>query len=178
MGCMTFLPQEFPGAEEGTRGLLPAHNRTPLVIDPGKVAVGVDVLCIKIAEQCLRSRPDAHALLQFLQSSMGYPRHLRGKSLHMVLFLLQQALGYEDRHVDILHPCLLKPSVHLLLDVLPDCVAGRLNHHASLDAGIIAQLRLLYHIRIPLGEILIHGCDGLYHFLVVCHDSSPFRYLH
>ena len=178
MGCMAFLPQKLPGTQEGTGCFLPAHNRTPLVVYPWQIAVGMDILCVKITEQGLRGRPYAHTLLKFLQSSVGHPCHLRRKSLHMVLFLLQQTLRYKDGHVYVLHPCLLKPSVHLLLDVFPDCVAGRLNHHASLDAGIIAKLRLLYHIRIPLGEILIHGCDGLYHFLVVCHDSSPFRYLH
>ena len=92
----------------------------------------------------------------------------------MILFLFKQALGNKDRHVYILYTCLLKSPVQLILDILPDCIPCGLDHHTSLNAGVIAQLSLLYHIRIPLGKILIHGCDGFHHFLIVCHDFSPF----
>ena len=44
MGCMAFLPQKLPGTQEGTGCFLPAHNRTPLVVYPWQIAVGMDIL--------------------------------------------------------------------------------------------------------------------------------------
>ena len=66
MGGVAFLPQELAGAKERTRGLLPSHNRAPLVVDLRQVAVGVDILRVEIAEERLGSRTHAHALLQFI----------------------------------------------------------------------------------------------------------------
>ena len=74
----------------------------------------------------------------------------------MILFLLKKAFGNEKGHVHILYPYSLKPSVQLLLDILPDSIACGLYDHAALHTGIIAQLGFLYHIRVPLREVHIH----------------------
>ena len=39
MDRVTFLPPEFPGAQERTRGLLPTDDGAPLVIQHGELAV-------------------------------------------------------------------------------------------------------------------------------------------
>ena len=171
---MALLPQKLSGPQEGTGSLLPAHHRAPLVVDSGQIPIGVDILCIKITEQGLRSRTDAHPLLQRLQAAVGHPGHLRGKAFHMILLLLEQTLRDKNGHVYVLNSGRLKPAVQLCLDILPDRVAVRLDHHASLYARVIAELCFFYHIRVPLGEIHVHGCDGFYQFLVLCHDCSPF----
>lgn len=171
-GGVALLPQKLSGAQEGTGGFLPAHHGTPLVVNPGQIPVGVDVLGVEITEQRLRGGAHAHALLQGLQAAVGHPGHLGGESLHVVLLLLQQALRDKQGHVHVLHARGLEPAVQLILDVLPDRVARGFDHHAALHAGVVAQLGLFHHIRIPLGEIHVHGCDGFHHFLVVCHDFN------
>ena len=48
------------------------------------------------------------------------------------------------RHVNILNACFFESSVQLILDVFPDGIAGRLDHHAALYACVIAKLCLFY----------------------------------
>ena len=106
---------------------------------------------------------------------MGYPCHLRGKAFHMILFLLKKAFRYEHGKIHILHAGCLESLVQLLLDKLPDRIARRFDHHTALNAGIVNQLRFLYHIGVPLCEILVHGGYCLHQFLV-CHFLSPFSF--
>ena len=107
---------------------------------------------------------------------MCHPCNLRRKAFYMILLLLKKAFRNKYRHIYVLHACFLKSAVQLLLDILPDRIARRLDYHTALYACIIAEFCFLYHIRIPLGEIHVHGCDGFYHFFVVCHDDSPFLF--
>ena len=80
----------------------------------------------------------------------------------MVFLLLEKAFRDKHRHVYILHANRFKSAVQFLLDVLPDRVAGRFDHHTALYAGIVDEFRFLHHIGIPLGEVHIHGCDCFY----------------
>ena len=124
---------------------------------------------IEIGKQCFRSRPHTHALLQLLRAAMRHPGNLRRKSLDMILFLLQQALRNQARQVYILNTGLLEPSVQLLLDILPDRVTGRLDHHESLELRISRQLCLFDNVRVPLGEVLLHRSDLLDKLFFLCH---------
>ena len=162
MRGVSLLPQELPGTEERSRLLLPAYHRTPLVVYLREVTVGVNNIFIKIAEQCLRCRSDAETLRQRVQSAVGYPCNLRCKSLHVILFFFEQTLRNKKRHVYILHAGLFESAVKLFLDILPDRIACRTDDHTSLYRGIIDQLRLFYHVRVPLCEINIHRCDRFY----------------
>ena len=159
---MALLPQELSGTQERTGGLLPANNGTPLVVYLRQVTVGLDEIFVKITEQRLRSRTDTQALLQILQAALGHPGNLRCKTFYVILLFFQQALRDEHGHVYILYPCLLEPTVQLLLNIFPDGITGGFDDHAAFYAGIIGQLGLLYHVRIPLCEIHIHGCDRFY----------------
>ena len=176
-GCMcrmAFLPQKLSGTQKRTGFFFPANNVTPLIIYLRKVSVGLDIIFIKITEQCLRSRANAQTLLKLLQTTIGYPCNLGRESLYMILFFFQKALRNEHGHIYILSPCRFKSLVELLLDQLPNRIAGWFDRHTALYAGIADQLCLQNHIGIPLGKIGIHGCDRFYHFFVVCHDFSPF----
>ena len=53
MCSMSLLPQELSGTQERSRRLLPSHDRAPLIIDSRKVTIGMDIILIKITEQCL-----------------------------------------------------------------------------------------------------------------------------
>ena len=163
MGGMSLLPQKFPGTQERPRLLLPAHHRTPLVVNLGQIPVGVNVIFVKITEKRLRGRAHAQSFLQRLQPSVSHPGNLRRKSLHMILFLFQQRLRDKHRKIHILHPRRLESVVKLPLYQLPDGIARRLDYHTSLYGSIVNQLSLLHHIRIPLSKIHIHGGDFLHH---------------
>ena len=67
----------------------------------------------------------------------------------------------------------LNALVQFIAVILPDRISGRFDNHAALYTGVIRKLCFLYDVRIPLGEIFIHRCDGFYHFLFLCHVISP-----
>lgn len=57
---------------------------------------------------------------------MSHPSDLRSKALNMVLLLIQDLLGDEQRECAVLHAHLLNMRVEPLLDLLPDEVRGGL----------------------------------------------------
>ena len=162
MGRVSLLPQKFAAPQERTRRLLPAHHGAPLVIYLRQIPVGLHFILIKIAEKRLRGRAHAQSLLQRLESAVCHPRNLRRKALNVILLLFQKAFRYEHRHVHILHARLLERRVELLLDLLPDRIARGLDDHTALHTRVVAQLRLLHHVCVPLREILLHRGDRLH----------------
>ena len=137
MSGVTLLPQELTAAQERSRLLLPAHDRTPLVTYLRQITVRLHHILIIIAEKRLRRRPYAKPLLQGLHTAMRHPCHFRCKALHMVLLLIQEAFRNKHGQVDILHARRLKHIVHLLLDQLPDGITCRLKYHASFNARVV-----------------------------------------
>ena len=53
MCSVSLLPQELSGTQERSRCLFPSHNGAPLIIDSRKVTIRMDIILIKITEQCL-----------------------------------------------------------------------------------------------------------------------------
>ena len=164
-------------AQEGAAGLLPAQDAAPLVVELGQVPVGVDDVLVVLAEQGLAGGADAVALLQLLTAAAGDPGALGGEALHVVLLLLQQALGDEHGHGHILVSGGLELPVQLPLHVLPDGEAvGAVDEH-TLDAGVVDELRLFAHVGEPLGEVHVPGGDGVHLSLILCHSCpSPVIY--
>ena len=111
---------------------------------------------IEIRKQRFRRRSHAHALLQFLRTAMRHPGNLRRKSLNMILLLLKKALRNQAGKIDIFHAGFLESAVQLILYILPDRISRRLYHHEPLQLRVAGKLRLLHHIGIPLGEVLLH----------------------
>ena len=60
-------------------------------------------------------------------------------------------------------------SLLIMLDILPDCISCRFDHHTPFYTCVINQLRFLYHIRVPLCKIIFHGSDRFYEFFVFRH---------
>ena len=127
------------------------------------------LLLIVLAEQHLAGGADIELFTELLAAPLGHHRALGGEAVDMVLFLLQKPLGDEEGHTDILHPQLFKARVHLPLDIFPDGVAIGLVYHAALHAGIVGQLRLFHNVRVPLGEVYVHGGDILHPLFLLCH---------
>ena len=69
---------------------------------------------------------------------------------------------------------LFELRVHVLLDVFPDGIAIRSQDQKALHGRIVHQLRLQADIRIPLGEILLHGSDRFHISLILSHSFIPF----
>ena len=130
----------------------------------------MDVICVKITKQRLRCRTHAQTFLKRFQSSVCDPCYFRRKAFHMVLFFLKQAFWNKHRQVNIFYPCLFKPAVQLMLDILPDGITCRFDDHTAFYTGIIDELCFFYHICIPLREIFFHRSDRFYKFLFFCHD--------
>ena len=127
-----------------------------------------------VAEHSLGRGAEGQTLLQLFAAAMGDPGHLRGEAGHQLTLLLQQALGDQHRHGHVHVAGLLELRVHVLLDILPNGIAVRSKDQKALDAGVVHQLRLQADIRIPLGEILLHGGDRLYISLILSHSFIPF----
>lgn len=171
---VALVPEEFAVAQERARGLLPAHDAAPLVVELREVAPGVNDVLPVLAEQRFRRRAHAQTLLERLAAADRHPRALGRKALDVVLLLLQEAFGDQHREVDVFVPRLLKAAVQLPLDVFPDRVAvGPVNEHA-LDRRIVDQLRLFADVGIPLREVGVARRDR-FHSLLLCHIVSPFQ---
>ena len=159
VSSMSLLPQEFSGTKERTGCLFPTYYRTPLIIDLWQISVGLDVFLIKIAEQSLRSRTNAETLLQFIQSTMCYPRYFRCKSFYVIFFFLQKRFRNKHRHVHILHTCFFESAVQFMLDIFPNRITCRFDCHASFYTCVAAQFRFFDNVCIPLCKIVFHGSD-------------------
>ena len=170
---VALLPQKLPVAEEGAAGLLPADDGAPLVVQLGQIPVGVDNVLIVLAEQGLAGGVDGVPLLQLFAAAIGHPSALGGKALHVILLLLEQTLRDEGGQIYVLVSQLLELIVQDALDVLPDGIAvGPVDEHA-LDGGVVDELCLPAHVRVPLGEVHLHIGDlaDLLAFLL-CHIPS------
>ena len=169
---VSLLPHELSGAQERPCLLLPADDAAPLVVVHGKIAVGLDLILVEIAEQGLGSGAHADSLLQLLLSAVGDPGHLGREALDQVALLVQKVLRNDHGEIDVLNAYRLEARVQVLLDRLPDCVARGLVNHEPLNIGIGDKSRLDHDVRIPLCEILIHGCDLCHKLFLICHLLS------
>src|SRR5438552_3630858 len=111
-----------------------------------------------------RGRPDRERLRQLLPSPARDDGDLGGEPLDVLRLLLQEAHRNEEREVGVDVAGRLDAAVQLLLDVLPDGVAVRLDHHAAAHRRVVRQVRLGDEIEIPLRVVLrARGDAGLWH---------------
>src|SRR5438552_7604613 len=89
-------------------------------------------------------------------------RHLRRKALNVLGLFVQQRLRDEEREVRVDVAGLLEFGVERLLNQLPDRVAVRPDHHATLDRRIVGELRAPDDIQVPAREVLGLGRDFSY----------------
>lgn len=100
-------------------------------------------------------------------------------------YLDEKGIEYKDYGCDSLdsvdYPVYAKKVAHAILD--GECEKGILICGTGIGISITAnkfkgiraaEFSFLYNVGIPLGEIVFHGCDGFYQFLVVCHDYFSF----
>ena len=170
---VSLLPPELAAPQEGTGGLLPADDAAPLVIEHGKLPVGLEGIGPEVGEHGLGGGAEGQALFQLLVAAMGDPGHLGREALDQLALLLEEALGNQHRHGHILMSRLLEHAVHDLLHVLPDGVAIGTEDGKALDAGVLHQFRLAADVGIPLGKVHLHVGD-LFNLFLFCHSMVSF----
>ena len=137
---VALLPEELRGAEEEAGPHLPAHDVGPLVDQDGQVAVALHPLGVGVADDRLRRGPDDEGLLELLAAAVGDDGELGRESLDVLRLLVEEGLGNEDGEVGVLVARLLEHAVEGRLDVLPERVAVRLDHHAAADRRVLGEL--------------------------------------
>mmetsp|Transcript_77439 Transcript_77439/g.185623 ORF Transcript_77439/g.185623 Transcript_77439/m.185623 type:complete len:295 (-) Transcript_77439:581-1465(-) len=171
IGCMTFLPEELPGAQEG-RGLLhlPSDHAAPLVQPDGQVPVRLDPVGVCRVHGGLAGWPDGHGLIDLLVAELGDHRELRGKVVQVVAFLLHVALRDEHWEVAVLYPQELDLAVKPPLDLLPEFVRPGPQDEAAFHWVLLDKLTFPDHLCVPLRDVLgllVHHATALGLLLLV-----------
>ena len=134
MHGVSLLPEEFGGAQKRTGGFFPPDHIDPLVIELGKVSVGMNDVLEVLAEQRFGGGTHAQPFRQLVLSAHCDPGALRRKALHMILLLLQKTFGNEHGHIDILVSQSLEPGVQVPLNVFPNGISVGTDDHTALHA--------------------------------------------
>ena len=182
VGGVALLPQELGGAQEQPRAHFPADDIGPLVDEQRQVAVRLHPFREHGADDGFGGRPDDERLFEFaggheravgpgFEPVVGDHRALLGESLHMLRLLFEEALRDEEREIGVLVAGVLEHFVEDPLDVLPQPVAPRLDHHAAAHRRILGQVGRLDHLLVPFGIVVGPG-RGNCRFLL-CHVNLP-----
>ena len=165
---MAFLPEELGGAEEEARAHLPADDVGPLIDEDREVAVGLHPLGVSLADDGLGSRADDERLFELtggdelairsgFEARVGDDGAFLGEAVDVRGFLLDVADRDEEREVGVHVAGLLEHRVEVAVDVLPEGVTPRLDHHATTDRAVLGQVGVLDHLQIPLGIVILAG---------------------
>ncbi len=123
MRSVTFLPEEFPGSNEGSWVLeFPSHDVGPLIQLQGQVTVASDPLLEGWVHDRLTGWTNSDWFSKVTTSALSDPSNLGGETLDVILLQLQCTLSDEEWEVGILHTELLDLTVEPVLDLLPDLV--------------------------------------------------------
>ena len=91
--------------------------------------------------------------------------HLGREALDVLGFLVQEALGDEQREVGVHVPGRLEHVVERALHPLPDAVAVRADDHAAAHGRVVGQLGAQDDFVVPGAEVRVAGRE----LLVVSH---------
>ncbi len=152
-----------------TRPQFPANDVGPLIDEEGKIAVRLHPLGEHAVDDRLRGRTDDERLLELLAPGVGDNRQFRSEPLDVLGLAMDEALRDEEGEVGVLVSRLLDEAIQSLLDLLPDRVPVRPDHHAAPDGGVIRQFGLLNDVLIPAGEIDTARRDAFDAHLILLH---------
>ena len=80
----------------------------------------------------------------------------------------EERLWYEQREVCVLRTRLLEHLVKLVLHLLPDSVAVRLDYHAAAHGRLLGQVGLGHQVVVPLA-VVVSPFGQVFQFF--CHDK-------
>ena len=150
---MSFLPQKFSRTQKHPGTHFPTHHISPLITQNRQIPIGLYPVFISIPDDGLRSRTNDILFFQFccridnnsssvrviFQAIMRHNSTFFCKPLDMIGFLREKRFGNQQREISIDMPCLFKHIVQLTLDLLPDRISVRLDHHTSSHYGLFGQ---------------------------------------
>ncbi len=88
----------------------------------------------------------------------AYHGQLGGEALHVLGLALEEAHGDEHGEVEVLVAGGLEHGVHVLLDVLPQRVAVRLDDHGAANRALVHHVGAIDDVVVPAAEVL--GVSG------------------
>ena len=151
------LPEELAGAQEQPGPQLPPHDVGPLVEQQRQVPVALHPLRHVLADHGLAGGPHDDRLLQLLAAAVRHDRQLGAEPLDVRGLPREVVLGDEQREVGVLRAGRLDPPVDVGLDVLPDRVAVREDHHGAAHRPVVGELGGGEHVLVPTGEVGLPG---------------------
>ena len=165
---VAFLPEELGSTEEETRAHLPADDVGPLVDEDREITVRLDPLRVGLADDGLGSRADDERLLELaggdeltirahFETRVGDDGAFLGEAVDVRGFLLDVADRDEEREVGVHVAGLLELLVEVAVDVLPESVTPRLDHHATADRAVLGQVGMLDHLEVPFRIVILAG---------------------
>lgn len=156
VSSVALLPQELSSSQEGLGVLeLPSHNRVPLVELERQVSVRSHPLGVVGVHDGLGGGSNGDGLLEVGVTGLGDPRDLRGKTLDVVLLLLQNSGRHKHGEVGVLDAQLLDLDVEPLLDLLPHKVGGGSHDVAAGHVVVVQHLSLGDNLLVPSGEVVL-----------------------
>ena len=151
MDGVTFLPEEFGGAQERPGAHLPTHDIGPLVDQDGQVAVRADPFGVEVADDGLGGRTDDVGLGELFAAGAGDLGDFGGKALDVLGFFGQKALGDEQGEVGVDMAALFDAAVEAGLNAFPNSITcGFEDDTATHDLSVVGQVGFTDDIEVPL----------------------------
>ena len=102
------------------------------------------------------SRVHHHTVVRVvgLETVMGNHGAFLGEALHMLGFLAQERLGYEQGKICVLHASLLEHVVQDALHLFPNGISIGFYDHAASHVGLLGEVGFHDQFVVPAGVIL------------------------
>ena len=202
---VAFLPEELSGAEEKTWAHLPAHDVAPLVDEQRQIAVAFHPAGEGSTDDRLRSWTNHKRLGQFaggdhldrairlllrFETMMRDHRTLGGETFGMLRLFFEITQRNQQREIGVHMAGGLELRIELALDVFPQAVTPRLDHHAAAHLGVLRHVGGTHDLLVPFGKIFVacrsdgggvaHGVSrieansGRSNGAVICFDETKF----
>jgi hypothetical protein len=132
------------------------------------------------ADDGFGGRPHDEPLFELLAAAVRDVGDLRREPFDVLGFLVEQALGDEQRKIRVHVAGRLDAAIQRLLDQLPDRISVGADHHAPFDGRIVCELRPPDDIEVPAREILRLRGDfgdegrGAATLGFLCHSTTTF----
>ena len=165
---VALLPEELGGAQEQPRAHLPAHDVRPLVDEQRQVAIALHPLRERRADDRLATSAARRAAPRARRSGRACRRasssrwcvttaHSFAKPSTCAASFSRNDSGMNSGKYAFEWPVSLNIAVEDALDVLPQRVAPRLDHHAAADVAVLGEVGGLDDLLVPLLVVVVAG---------------------
>ena len=167
VGGVALLPEEFGGAQEEARALLPAHDVGPLVDEDGQVAPRLHPFAVHVADDGLGGRAHDERLFELFAAGVRDDGALGREALDVLRLLREEGLRYQQREGGVDVARLLEGVVEVALYHFPYRVARRAHDHAAADGRVVRHLGDADDVKVPLRIIFLSRRNVLCHSFIL-----------